>query len=269
MKKILIFILFGILILPLSAHAKTDKGSSAIEDEIVNSGYLPKLKFRERNKTVIKDELLDPRMYDGKPFRMGIFKNKFKDTEINDDLIDKDFVENAKDTEISKIKAEDDYFFEKNIDTSKVRKIKAKTKYDFTKKQIPVKIRITKGLNSTKETMEGSTIPFTAEHDFEINGKKYPKGTTVLGRVETISNSDKMGVPECLKLDNFYIDGEDEILLHGSISKIGANRSIWVYPLYQAGNICLYAAGFVFVPIHGGRAKLLTSETFTVYYETP
>ena len=78
-----------------------------------------------------------------------------------------------------------------------------------------------------------------------------------------------MGVPETLRIDNFYIEDEGkEIILHGSVSKTGANRSIWVYPLYQAGNITFYVAGFVFVPIHGGRAKLLPTEFFTVFYET-
>ena len=78
-----------------------------------------------------------------------------------------------------------------------------------------------------------------------------------------------MGVPETLKICNFFIeDDNEEINLHGAVSKTGANRSIWVYPLYQAGNILFYAAGFAVVPIHGGRAKVLTSESFTVFYET-
>ena len=110
---------------------------------------------------------------------------------------------------------------------------------------------------------------FAATHDFVINGKTFKKGTTVLGRVETLSASDKMGVPETLKIDNFYIeDNGKEINLSGSVSKTGANRSIWVYPLYQAGNITFYVAGFVFVPIHGGRAKLSTTDSFTVFFET-
>ena len=140
--------------------------------------------------------------------------------------------------------------------------------YDFTKKEIPIQIKIAERLKSTRGILEGYTIPFVAQHDFEINGKKYESGTTILGRVETISASDKMGVPESLKISNFYIqDGEEEINLHGTISKNGANRSIWVYPLYQAGNITFYVAGFVFVPIHGGRAKVSTSEAFTVVFE--
>ena len=121
---------------------------------------------------------------------------------------------------------------------------------------------------TTKGLLEGTVVPFTTTHDFEIMGKKFEKGTTVFGRVETLSASDKMGVPETLKIDNFYIEDEGkEINLHGSVSKIGANRSIWVYPLYQAGNITFYVAGFVFVPIHGGRAKLSTTESFTIFYE--
>ena len=133
---------------------------------------------------------------------------------------------------------------------------------------VPIQIKIAEHLKSTRQILEGSTIPFIAQHDFEINGKKYAKGTEILGRVETISESDKMGTPESIMISNFYIPDSKEIDLSGSISKTGANRSLWVYPLYQAGNICLYVAGFVFVPIHGGRAKLLTSESFTVFYET-
>ncbi|MBR6126906.1 hypothetical protein IKQ21_04395 [bacterium] len=249
------------------AQDLASNSSTTIEDEIIKSGFISKNKHKIKRHE-IKDELLDPTMYKGAPFRLGVFKNRFKTPQISDELIDSEFIGHARGKKISRKAAEDDFFFEKQIDTSRVRRIKAKTKYDFTKKQIPVKIRIANRMDSTKGTMEGNDIPFVAEEDFEIEGKKFEKGTTILGRVETISNSDKMGVPECIKLDNFYIEGNEEINLHGSISKTGANRTIWVYPLYQAGNICFYVAGFVFVPIHGGRAKLLTSETFTVFYET-
>ena len=76
-----------------------------------------------------------------------------------------------------------------------------------------------------------------------------------------------MGTPANIVIDNFYVEKNPEICLYGNISKTGANRALWVYPLYQAGNITLYAAGFVFVPIHGGHAKLNTNETYTVFYE--
>ena len=225
-----------------------------------------------QNSEPIRDELLDPNIYaDGNNsiFKLGIYeRGEYHYIPIEDELIDQDFVANASNYALPKKEYFDDYFLEKQIDLSKVRKIKPKTKYDFTKQRIPVHIQLAKQIKSTKELIEGSVIPFIATQDFEILGKKFEKGTTVFGRVELISASDKMGVPECLKIGNFYIDNEGkEINLHGHVSKTGANRSIWVYPLYQAGNITFYVAGFVFVPIHGGRAKLSTTESFTVFYE--
>ncbi len=224
-----------------------------------------------QNIVPIEDELLNPEMYsDGNNsvFHLGIYeKGEYNYIPIEDELIDEDFVSNTSNMVIMKKEHPDDFFFEKIVDPSKVRKILPKNQYDFTKRQIPIQIQLAQQI-TTKGMLEGSIIPFLATHDFEINGKKYKKGTTVLGRVEVLSASDKMGVPETLKIDNFYIDDNgEEINLSGSVSKTGANRSIWVYPLYQAGNITFYVAGFVFVPIHGGRAKLLTSESFTVFYE--
>ncbi len=225
-----------------------------------------------QNTAPITDELLDPKMYadsNNNLFKLGIYeKGEYKYIPIEDELLDRDFISNASNYALPKKEFVDEYFIEKQIDLSKVRQIKPKTKYDFTKKRVPIHIQLAKHIKSTKELIEGAAIPFIATHAFEINGKKYEKGTTVLGRVETISASDKMGVPESVKIDNFYIEDEGkEINLHGHVSKTGANRSIWVYPLYQAGNITFYVAGFVFVPIHGGRAKLSTTESFTVFYE--
>ena len=225
------------------------------------------------NTEPIKDELLDPNIYandsENGVFRLRIYKQgEYQYIPIEDELIDKNFISNSSNFVIIKKEHPDDFFFERIIDPSKVRKILPKTQYDFTKKQIPVQIQIAEQLK-TKGLLEGSIVPFIATHDFEINGKKFKKGTKVLGRVETLSASDKMGVPETLIIDNFYIDNNgQEINLSGSGTKTGANRYIWVYPLYQAGNITFYVAGFVFVPIHGGRAKLSTTDTFTVFFET-
>ena len=240
-----------------------------IEDELLQNNSLKQEKIINKQKDIIRDELLNFDLYKDTPFRLSVYKNKYANQPITDELLgDSNFIENSKRTFLSKKDIPDEFFIEKNIDLQKVRKIKSKNKYDFTKKQIPIQIKIASHLKSTRGIFEGTTIPFIAQHDFEINGKKYNQGTTILGRVETISSSDKMGTPESIKISNFYIPDEKEIDLSGSILKTGANRAIWVYPLYQAGNICLYAAGFAFVPIHGGRAKLLTSESFTVFFET-
>ncbi|MBR1942800.1 hypothetical protein IJ843_03590 [bacterium] len=274
MKKLIILFILLIFAMPVFAKNTADssgKNHVTIEDELVKSKHFYKRikPVHIKNSSPIVDELIEPYTDKDNVFKLNIYtQGQYEEQKIEDELISPEFVTNASNYVIIKKEAPDDLFIEKRIDTKKVRHIKAKTKYDFTKKQIPINIKIAKKFSPKNGTIEGDTIPFVAIHDFEINGKKFKKGTTVLGRVETISDSDKMGVPECIKIDNFYINDEKEINLHGSVSKTGANRSIWVYPLYQAGNICFYVAGFVFVPIHGGHAKLSTEEIFTVYYET-
>ena len=273
--SVLLILLFYLISFPAvyaQDNDKSDYQNAVIEDELLKSKHFrKKIKpVKIKDNTPITDELINTVPNDGSSvFKLEVFQQgKFEELQIDDELISPEFIKNASNVIIIKKDKPDDYFIEKNIDLTNVRHIKAKTKYDFTKKQIPIKIKISKHLKSTKGMLEGSTIPFVAVHDFVINGRKFKKGTEILGRVETISDSDKMGVPECIRIDNFYIDEENDINFHGSVSKTGANRSIWVYPLYQAGNICFYVAGFVFVPIHGGRAKLMTTETFTVFYET-
>ena len=260
-----------IIILCLTFFINAKVYADSIEDELLHNDFIKNNQRISANiqNSPITDELLNPDLYKDIPFKLSAYTNKYENVPINDELLeDNGFITNLENYIIPEKFVPDEYFIEKNIDLSKVRKITSKNKYDFTKKFVPIQIKIAEQLKSTREILEGSTIPFIAQHDFEINGKKYDRGTKIIGRVETISESDKMGTPESIKISNFYIPDKEEINLSGSISKTGANRSIWVYPLYQAGNICFYVAGFVFVPIHGGKAKLLTSESFTLFYET-
>ncbi len=264
-KLISTILLCSALFISASAYA------DSIEEELLQNNSSENNQELSANipNSPITDELLNPDLYKDVPFKLSAYTNKYENEPIKDELLeDEGFIANLGNYTLPEKFVPEEFFIEKNIDLSKVRKITSKNKYDFTKKLVPIQIKISEQLKSTREILEGSTIPFIAQHDFEINGKKFAKGTKIIGRVETISDSDKMGTPESIKIGNFYIPDEEEIDLSGSISKTGANRSIWVYPLYQAGNICFYVAGFVFVPIHGGRAKLLTSESFTLFYET-
>ena len=267
----LISIIISCVIFFTNATVFAHENTIPIGDELLQNTsfkYNPQTPIKKNNAPII-DELLNPDLYENVPFRLGVYVNKYANQPIKDELLeDSHFRSISKGSALPNKIVYDDYFIEKNINLKNVRRIKPKNSYDFTKKQIPIKIKIAKQLKSTREILEGSTIPFVAEHDFEINSKKFSRGTTILGRVETISSSDKMGTPESIKISNFYIPDSQEINLYGSISKTGANRSLWVYPLYQAGNILFYVAGFAVVPIHGGKAKLSTTETFTVFYET-
>lgn len=248
------------------------ENKTPIEDELIQQRISSKYNTQSSIKKInapITDDFINSSLFKNAPFKLGAYVNKYANLRIEDELLeDSNFKTRLNVPEISDKIIPDEYFIEETIDLKNVRRIKPKNKYDFAKRQIPIKIKIAEQLKSTRQISEGSTIPFITEHDFEINGKNYKSGTIILGRVETISSSDKMGIPESIEISNFYIPEAQEIDLYGSISKSGANRALWVYPLYQAGNILLYAAGFVVVPIHGGRVKVSTSESFTVFYET-
>ena len=284
MKKLIATLLI-LMVSPISALAgvtksvnNTDKvallkKAAPIEDEFVKSNAFPKVIPSYVNTAEpIVDELVVPYEKDGITLRIWARKNGVKqDVSIDDELITPKFVSKTSGISIlkkySRNKIEDN-FVKNNIDSDNVAKIKVKTNYDFSKAQIPVQMKVIKNLTTKNNIVEGDSILFKTVNEVTVNGTVLPKGTQVIGRVETVSASDKMGCPANIVVDNFYVKDNPDICFYGNVSKTGANRSIWVYPLYQAGNILLYAAGFVFVPIHGGHAKILTSDTFTVFYET-
>ena len=126
---------------------------------------------------------------------------------------------------------------------------------------VPVKIK--KYFTTKKKVQEGDYIEFGTTKDIVLNKKTYPAGTTVKARIETVSLNKSMGVPSDLVVGNFSLDG---IPLGGEISKVGANRSLWVYPCVY-GTSWFFGVGLLFIPIRGGHAKIKTSETYTLYAE--
>ena len=198
-----------IIVLCLAFFINAKAYADSIEDELLqnNSFNNNQEEFANFQNNPITDELLNPDLYRKVPFKLSVYSNKYENEPINDELLeDSGFIANIGNYVMPEKFIPDEYFIEKNIDLSKVRKISAKTKYDFTKKFVPIQIKIAEQLKSTKEILEGSTITFIAQHDFEINGKKYDKGTKIIGRVETISESDKMGTPESIKISNFIFN---------------------------------------------------------------
>ena len=221
-----------------------------------------------KNDAPIQDELFTKYEQSDKAIKLWVRKKGAGlKNNIEDELVNKEYREKAKLSikPAKKPKITDD--FAPKTDIGGLAATKARNVYDFTKEQIPVKLKILKNLTTKNGIIEGSQILFKTDEDVVLNGVKLPKGTKIAGRIETLSETDKMGTPANIIIDNFYVKNRPEICFYGCISKTGANRSIWVYPLYQAGNLVLYVAGFVFVPIHGGHAKLSTNETYTVFYE--
>jgi len=245
-----------------------------IQDELLNiprkqSAAAAKITTRSIENENIKDELIDNINSLENALKLRATKFNIYNDKIKDELVDEDFVakNHAKDGNGARNPKIEDDFIKKALKYTKITAVRTKTKYDFSKKQIPVQIKIDKNFKANKHSKEGDYLSFSTINDYILGKIKLPKGTKIEGRVETISASDKMGVPESVIVDNFFVKENPNIVFFGNIKKTGSNRSIWVYPLYQAGNIVLYVAGFVFVPIHGGHAKFSTNETYTVYYE--
>ena len=255
-------------------HRLTLSGKAApIEDDLIKEDMFPLVmpEYVKENEP-ITDDIVVPYAQSDNMLRIWVRKRgEYHPIDIDDELITPNFV--SKSGKISVLKRRqktriEDNFAKNHISLEGHRKIKVKNIYDFTKAQIPVQLKIIKKLTTKNHISEGDSILFKTTKEVSLDGIVLPKGTEVIGRVETISASDKMGTPANIVVDNFYVKDHPDICLYGNVAKTGANRSIWVYPLYQAGNIMFYVAGFVFVPIHGGHAKLLTSDTYTVFYET-
>ena len=154
------------------------------------------------------------------------------------------------------------------LDKKKIKPAKVKTKYNYSIAPIPVQLKITQNLTTKNDGVkEGDLILFKTIKSTNLGKYFLPKDSEVIGRVETVSQNDLMGTPADLVVDNFVVKNNENINFYGRIKKHGANRSWWIYPIYQAGNIAFWAAGYPLVLIRGGHAKLSTKEIYTVYYE--
>lgn len=267
-----------------SESVKISSQYPPIEDELIKSekfnGVNP---VYLQDKAPIVDDVVEPFQQAGKTLMLWAQKKGERvSTPIEDELVTNVFKRKNTKNFFKKAKSPiEDTFARSSLDIKKISILKKKETYDFTKEQVPIELKVIRNISTKRELKEGKTITFKTVNDVVINGKVLPRGTKVTGKVELVSASDKMGTPFNIVIDNFNVknpeveneeinkpEENNSIRFHGTISKSGANRAVWVYPLYQAGNLVLYVAGFAFVPIHGGHAKLLTSETYTVYYET-
>lgn len=122
--------------------------------------------------------------------------------------------------------------------------------------RIPMKLKILSEISTKSDIFEGQKLVFTTTEDVVLTHKKVlPAGSRVFGTVETISQCEKSGIPANLIIGNFKIEYMPTVKINGQILKVGANRSVWVRPLYP-----------LFFAVKGGQAKILPNEIFEVYY---
>lgn len=141
--------------------------------------------------------------------------------------------------------------------------------YDFESvNQIPVKLSIINAISSKSPLVEGQKLEFKVLNDVKINDRQILKKDTVVNAtLETVSQRQAFGVPANLVIDNFVIQDPafKDVKLEGMINKIGANRSLWVYPLGYTFTP-FFGAGLVVFTVRGGQAIIKNTDEYTVNY---
>lgn len=257
MKNLFVFLICVQLInIPVFA-------SDLIEDALVNETLTGKAYKTAISKTeLIKDDLVE------KSLNNLPCKSKIESKTVEDELVNKN-LSNVK----YQIKKQEnilisDTLADKTLKNVSAKPKKAKLNFDFDLvRQIPFKIAITNNITSKKDLTEGQELNFRTLDDVKLdNNLVLKKDTLVTARLETISLNQAFGVPADIIIDDFKaISNQSEINLEGSIHKIGANRSLWVYPAGYIGCF-FFGAGLLLFPIRGGHAKIKTTETYEVYY---
>lgn len=208
----------------------------ALEDEFVNSTLDKNLKIQTAKTPFYEDEtaLLLNQNLKVKPVTYKSIKN--------------DMLPTIKDETIYASGSKVDHFDFENLDRTIIK--------------LTVKDYVT-----TKNLSEGEFIDFVVVEDVKTANYTIAKNTPAKARVELISMNQAYGVPANLTIDNFVIDSK--IKAQGQITKTGANRSLWVYPLGIGFSVFFLLGPICFFPIRGGHAKLLPGKTYEVYIQNP
>ena len=222
----------------------------AINDEYVDATLDKNLRIAPRQKAEISDAFADATLDKNLRIKTVSYKpyeDKFAENNKNKNVLSEKIVDYKE-----FLPAEPKQKHEKKLvifDNLKAQKVVVKPQ-----KRITTRTRID----------EGDFIKFVTVYPVKLNGKDYPAGTVVNARVEMISKNKSWGVPADLIIGSFYVDG---IQLGGEISKVGANRSLWVKPLSITLSILFLGAGILLIPIRGGHAKITGWQKYTLYAE--
>ncbi len=241
LKKTLAFIIsFNILILP---------GFCTINDEFVEKTLSCDKKIKKIEKPTINDSFVE------KSINKNLEIKKAKAVIITDTFAENNKNKNNHTKPTIDLK-------EDAITISQKQIVQQKTNTFNKEDAIPIKIRIKKYFTTKHKLEEGDFIEFETISETKIKNKTYPIGSTVKARIETISYNKSYGVPSDVVVGNFSIDN---ISLKGEISRTGANRTLWLYPVSYICTL-FFGLGILLLPIRGGHAKIKQKQIYTVYY---
>lgn len=256
MKKLLIIIMcIQIVNLPVLA------------DELIND-QLVEMTLQNKNLTInsYKQNLIED------SFAETTLKNKQNQSEkaqtpIIDVFVEKTLPNKNLALEVNQPSVINDILAEKTLKNCTPLVVK-KNNFDFDLiKRVPIKISIIEPITTKRGLQEGQELNFKVLSDVKIsNGTTIKKDSIVSAKLETISLNQAFGVPADIIIDDFKAKTSNDanINLDGEIHKIGANRSLWVYPAGYMGCF-FFGAGLLVFPIRGGHAKLQRKDVYEVY----
>lgn len=129
---------------------------------------------------------------------------------------------------------------------------------------IKVSIHPVKAITTKEGLKITDTVYFAVSKDVYNKEELFiKKDSPVSGFIELISPAERFGEPDEIELSRFLTADTkgNKIVLVGNVRKQGADRGLWVRPLYNTGY------GMPFALVKGGRAKIKTTDEFELYYE--
>lgn len=235
-----------------------------LQDSLVEKTLKGKdLKINRANTDLIQDSFAEKTLQNIQPKQLS---NK---QEIEDELINKTLVNQKYEIKKQENIIITDNLADKTLKNIPIKTEKANIKFDFESiKQVPVKMSITQKISTKTHLKEGQKLDFKVIKDVVLDKNlELKKGTIITGKLETISLNQAFGVPADIVIDDFKtVVNKSEINLEGNIHKIGANRSLWVYPVGYTTGIMFFGAGFALFTVRGGHAKIRTKDVYEAYY---
>lgn len=259
MKKIIILILC-IQILNFPAFSYELINDSLVEKTLENK----KLSVETYQQQTIEDAFVNTTLKNVNP--------KIESTvlPINDSFVEKTLSAEKYSLPTLKKSFIQDEFVIKSLKDCPQIEISKSTNYNFESiKRIPIKVKIINNITTKMPLREGQELDFKVLNDVKLDtSTTIKKDSIVKARVETISLNQAFGVPADIVIEGFVAKStnQTDINLEGSVHKIGANRSLWVYPVGYGCTVLFCGAGVVLFAIRGGHAKIKATDTYEVYY---
>ena len=159
-----------------------------------------------------------------------------------------------------------DEFIENDLKNKNLPPVITNTKYNYESiERIPIKLEITKKINTKHNLEEGDILQFKVRENVISKTLILKKGTIVEGRLKTYMTRGWNGMPGKIILDDFTIPNIDSNKVKSTFIKKGADLTLLVLPVKWALTP-LPPLGSCTNVIIGGHGIIKPRTKITLYY---